>query len=653
MLTETDLIEKDIEAYLDGYRRRELLRFLTCGSVDDGKSTLIGRLLHDSQMIYEDQLAAVKRDSVKHGTTGDEIDFALLTDGLKAEREQGITIDVAYRYFSTAKRKFIIADTPGHEQYTRNMATGASTCDLAVILVDARNGVLSQTRRHSFIASLLGITRIVVAINKMDLVGYAQDVYEKIRAEYADFAAKLQTRDVHFIPLSALKGDNVVDPSTNMPWYRGAPLLDYLENVHIAGDRNLIDLRFPVQYVLRSGTGAEFRGYCGTVVSGVIRAGDEIMALPSGRRSHVRSLLSYDGEQSEAFPPMAVTVTLTDELDISRGDMLVHVNNLPRVEHTFEAMMVWMNEQPLETGRPYLIKHTTLTTEATVTDLRYRMNVNTLHREQADGLELNEIGRVCLETTRPLHHDPYAKNRATGAFVIIDRITNATLGAGMILDRGPGEPGKPSPERRRIPAEARADVFPRRSRITTEQRAARLNQRPFTVWLTGLPKSGKSSIAFGLEEQLFAQGFTAHVLDGANLRLGIARDLDFSGPDRAENVRRAAEVARLCNDLGLITIAALVSPRTADRAAAREIIGAERFVEVHCDAPVETCEARDEDGLYARARAGEIQGFTGVDAPYEPPPSPTIALDTAHQDVTESVQVVMDALRQRGFLAAR
>ena len=426
------------ERFLAAYQQRDLLRLLTCGSVDDGKSTLIGRLLHDSHALFDDQMAALEKLSDKHGTTGGDLDFALLLDGLAAEREQGITIDVAYRYFSTARRKFIIADTPGHVQYTRNMATGASNCDLAVILVDARNGVLDQTRRHAFIATLLGIRHLVLAVNKMDLVGYAQEVFERIREQFTDFAARLQVSDVHFIPVSAVEGENVVRKSELMPWYQGASLLGYLETVHIAGDRNLVDLRFPIQLVQRPN--AAFRGFAGTVASGILRRGAEILALPSGRRSRVRGIHTFDGEIEEAFPPQSVTVTLEDELDLSRGAMLVAPGNVPHLEHSFEAMLVWMAEEPMRPGAGgYLLKQTSTVAPAAVDELRYRINVSTLHRETADQLALNDIGRVRIESPRLLAFDPYRKNRETGAFILIDRLTNATVAAGTILEREPAE----------------------------------------------------------------------------------------------------------------------------------------------------------------------------------------------------------------------
>src|SRR5947209_6228830 len=475
---------EDIQTYLDRHQRKELLRFLTCGSVDDGKSTLIGRLLHDTKGIYDDQLAAVRRDSAKHGTTGTgEVDLALLTDGLKAEREQGITIDVAYRYFSTDKRKFIIADTPGHEQYTRNMATGASTCQLAIILIDARHGVMTQTRRHSFIVSLLGIRHVVVAINKMDLVGHSQEVFERIKNDYTGFVAKLDLRDITFIPMSALKGDNVVSKSDAMPWYSGPPLLDHLETVHIASDRNLTDLRFPVQYVIRPNL--DFRGFAGTVASGILRKGDDVMVLPSGRRSRVKSIVTYDGELDEAFAPQAVTVTLADEVDVSRRDMLVHPDSPPHVSREIEAMVVWMAEQPFVPGKTYTLKQTTRQVAAEVAAFRYAVDVNTLEHRAAARLGLNEVGHVQLSLTQPLACDPYRTNPATGAFILIDRLTNNTVGAGMILEAGTARQAELV-----ITAKARESLVP------PAERERRYGQQPVTVLLVGLTGSGKSRIAY-------------------------------------------------------------------------------------------------------------------------------------------------------------
>jgi bifunctional enzyme CysN/CysC len=643
-MSELELIEKDIHEYLARQERKDLLRLLTAGSVDDGKSTLIGRLLHDSQMIYEDQLAAMKKDSEKRGFSGAEVDYSLLVDGLLSEREQGITIDVAYRYFSTERRKFIIADTPGHEQYTRNMATGASTADLAIILIDARYGVLAQTKRHSFIASLLGIKHIVVTVNKMDLMGYSQEVFDKIKRDYVDFATKLGVSDIHFMPISALRGDNVVERSANMPWYDGQPLLSYLETVHIASDRNFIDLRFPVQYVSRPNL--DFRGFAGTIASGVIRRGDEIMALPSGRKSRVKSIVTWEGELDEAFPPQAVNVTLEDEIDVSRGDMLVRPDNLPHIARTFEAMLVWMSDEPMRAGKSYLIKQTTAQAPGEISDVRYKLDVNTLRSQPATELKLNEIGRVAMTTSRPLLFDAYAKNRATGAFIVIDRLTNGTVGAGMILDRGPAELVSTHATRG---GEA-GDVKPKRSLVTPDERAKRLAQRPVTVWLTGLPKSGKSRVAYALEKKLFDDGYTAHVIDGENMRLTISHDLGFSATDRAENSRRAAEIARLTNGLGLITIAGFISPYAAHRAEAKKIIGDDRFFEVYLSAPIDACEARDDAGLYAKAKAGELPYFSGVTAPYEAPEQPDLVLPTHEISVDESVTRILAALRGRGFV---
>ncbi len=625
--------------------KKDQLRLLTCGSVDDGKSTLIGRLLYDSKTLYEDHLASLKKDSVHRGSAGDEIDYSLLLDGLKAEREQGITIDVAYRYFSTPRRNFIVADTPGHEQYTRNMATGASTADLGVILIDARTGVLAQTKRHSFIASLMGIKHIVVAINKMDLVDYSEDVYNQIREEYSNFTAKLDIHDVHFIPLSALKGDNVVERSENMPWFQGSPILEYLENVHVASDRNLIDLRYPVQYVIRPDL--NYRGFAGTVASGVIRKGDEIMALPGGRRSRVKTIDTFDGEVEEAFPPMSVCVALEDEIDVSRGDMLVHVNNVPRISRTIEAMLVWMNDEPLKPGTQFTIKHTTNSVLATVSSIRYKVDVNTLHREDTDELHLNEIGRVVVRLHRPLAFDPYAINQGTGAFILIGRINNATMAAGAILEREPNELAVDEDERR----EGRStNVHEHKSGVGLDERVERLNQKPVALWMTGLPKSGKSSIAYALERRLFDQGYLVNVVDGENMRLGISSDLGFSANDRSENIRRAMHLAHLCNQLGMITISAFVTPYERDRQRAKELLG-DSFVEVFVDAPLEVCRERDADGLYEKAKSGEIENFSGVSAPYEPPKNPDLTLKTAETELAACVDAVIEKLREKQLIA--
>ncbi len=630
-----------IKKLLRENENKDLLRFLTCGSVDDGKSTMIGRLLHDSKQIYDDHLTTLEKDSKKVGSAGEAIDFSLLLDGLKAEREQGITIDVAYRYFSTPKRKFIIADCPGHEQYTRNMATGASTANLAVVLIDARYGVVEQTKRHSFIASLLDIGHIVVAVNKMDLVDYSQEVYEQIRSDYEDFASRLEVRNIHFIPMSALKGDNIVEPSPKMPWFMGTPLLEYLQTVHIASDRNLIDMRFPVQYVMRQDM--SFRGFCGTMASGIMRPGSEVLVLPSGKRTKIKSIHTFDGEVDEAFPPMAVTVATEDEVDISRGDTLVAPNNAPRVSQHFDAAVVWMNEAPLDTERHYRIKHGVAEAQAEVTDVVYRFNVNTIGREDADTLKLNEIGRLRIETSRPLAFDPYRRNRATGNFILIDTQSNATVAAGMILDR--------SSEHDVDKPKISTNIRPQASRVSFAERQTRLGQSPATIWLTGLPKSGKSTIAYGLERTLFDQGLMVHVLDGENLRHGLSENLGFSALDRSEHIRRTANVARISNNLGLITIVALVSPYETDRCHAREIVGDERFFEVHIDTPVETCEERDTDGLYEAAKRGEIERFTGVSAPYEHPVNPALRIDAKKTPVEQAVQSVVDLLTDRGILS--
>lgn len=633
-----DLSKEDIHTYLARHQRKELLRFLTCGSVDDGKSTLIGRLLHDTKMIYEDQLAAVKRDSEKVGTTGaGEIDLALLTDGLKAEREQGITIDVAYRYFSTDRRKFIIADTPGHEQYTRNMATGASTCQLAIILIDARHGVQTQTRRHSFIVSLLGIRHVVVAINKMDLVAFSEEVFERIKSEYTGFVAKLGLPDITFIPMSALKGDNVVSRSDAMPWYSGPPLLDHLETVHIASDRNLTDLRFPVQYVLRPNL--DFRGFSGTVASGIVRKGDEVMVLPSGKLSRVKSIVTYDGELEEAFAPQAVTVTLTDEVDVSRGDMLVRPDSLPHVSSQIEAMVVWMAEQPFAPGRTYTLKQTTRQVTAEVASFRYGVDVNTLEHRAVARLGLNEVGQVQLSLTQPLACDPYRTNSATGAFIIIDRLTNNTVGAGMIVEAGAARHAEPV-----------ATAKGRESLIKPAEREARFNQVPVTVLLVGLTGSGKSRIAYALERRLWDEGQAVTVLYGQNMRQGLNRDLGFTADDRSENLRRSAEVARLMNDAGVITIAAFVAPHEAVREKVKQVIGSDRVLEVFCTAPMEVLRARDHSGAYRLADEGKIAQMPGVTAAFEEPKSPDLVLQTDQISVEESVRRIVELMKARGYL---
>jgi bifunctional enzyme CysN/CysC len=628
----------------EGRREPDLLRFTTAGSVDDGKSTLIGRLLHDAGAIYEDQLASL-RAKAKAGQGA--LDLSLVTDGLRAEREQGITIDVAYRYFATPKRRFIIADTPGHVQYTRNMATGASTADLAVILIDAKLGIQTQSKRHAFIVSLLGVPRVVVAINKMDLVGYDEGVYARIRDEYGAFAARLGFADLAFIPISALAGDNVVTRSGRMPWFDGLPLLTHLERVYIAGDANLIDFRFPVQRVVRPD--AEFRGYAGQVVSGIVRPGDEVVVLPSGVRTRVTRIVALGPDREYAFPPESVTLCLADDVDVSRGEMIAHPNNVPRVERAIEAMVVWMADAPLDEGRVYLIKHTTRTVKATCGEIVYRVNPDTLRREKVSALALNEIGRVRLTLFQPLFVDEYGKNRATGSFILIDPETNATAGAGMIIER------KASPDARAADAEAdqhvERNVFRQRGKVEAAERARLLRQAPLTVWLTGLPGSGKSTVAAALERRLIDAGHACFVLDGDNLRHGLNRDLGFTSEARRENVRRTAEAARLMNDAGLIVVAALISPYEEDRAMARRIVGTERFFEAYVAADVEECERRDPKGLYANARRGEITDFTGINAPYEVPTDPDVVLQTGTETVEQSVATLMAAVLKRAATA--
>ena len=615
---------------------KDLLRFSAVGSVDDGKSTLIGRLLHDTKSIYEDHLSGLRTDSARAGT-GPELDFALLTDGLKAEREQKITIDVAYRHFSTPKRHFIVADTPGHEQYTRNMATGASTADLAVILIDARLGVLPQTKRHSFIASLLGIPRLLIAVNKMDLLSYSQVVFERTVDDYREFATYLGSHELTFIPISALAGDNVVAHSTAMPWYRGESLLEYLENVHTGSDRNLVDFRLPVQYVLRPT--ADFRGFAGQIASGIVKVGDEVLALPSMRTSRVQSILSYGGTHDHAFTPMSVTLTLTDEIDVSRGDMLVHVNNVPQIQSSFEAMVVWLAEEPMQLDRTYLVKHTTRLTKAAIQKVEYRVDVNSLNRTPPEALGLNEIGRVAFQATHKLLLDPYAKNRSTGSMILIDPVTNNTVGACMVIDRVSEDRLRDGLEEAAAP---RSDNIRREvGWVSAPERARRLGQRAVTIWFTGLSGSGKSTIAKEVERQLFEAGRHVYVLDGDNLRFGLNRDLSFAKADRKENIRRIAEVVRLFNEAGTIVLVPVISPFRADREGARRIIGEDRFYEVYISTPLDVCELRDDKGLYRKARAGEIAEFTGISSPYEPPAQPFLGLDTTGRTLEECMVEVL------------
>ncbi|KJH80044.1 sulfate adenylyltransferase subunit CysN [Stutzerimonas stutzeri] len=632
MSHQSDLISADILAYLAQHERKELLRFLTCGNVDDGKSTLIGRLLHDSKMIYEDHLEAITRDSKKSGTTGDDVDLALLVDGLQAEREQGITIDVAYRYFSTAKRKFIIADTPGHEQYTRNMATGASTCDLAIILVDARYGVQTQTKRHSFITSLLGIKHIVVAINKMDLMDFDQSVFERIKADYLAFAERieLQPTSLHFVPMSALKGDNVVNRSERAPWYEGQSLMEILESVEIAGDRNFDDLRFPVQYVNRPNL--NFRGFAGTLASGVVRKGDEVVVLPSGKRSKVKSIVTFDGELAQATPGEAITLTLEDEIDVSRGDMLVHADNQPRIVDSFDAMLVWMADEPMLPGKKYDIKRATSYVPGSIASITHRVDVNTLEHGAASSLQLNEIGRVKVSLDAPIALDGYAQNRTTGSFIVIDRLTNGTVGAGMII----ADPV----------VQGSSGHHGALAHVSTEERASRFGQQPATVLFTGLSGAGKSTLAYAVERKLFDMGRAVYVLDGQNLRHDLNKGLPQDRAGRTENWRRAAHVARQFNEAGLITLAAFVAPDAEGREQAKGLIGADRTITVYMQASPQACQQRDPQGLYA---AGG-DNIPGESFPYDVPGNADLVIDTESLTVEEGARQVIDMLRKRGVI---
>ncbi|MEA2140967.1 MAG: bifunctional enzyme CysN/CysC [Solirubrobacteraceae bacterium] len=628
-------------------RPADLLRFATAGSVDDGKSTLIGRLLFDSKQVLSDQLEHVEQASERMGH--DFLDLSLLTDGLRAEREQGITIDVAYRYFATTQRRFIIADTPGHEQYTRNMVTGASTADLAIVLVDARKGVLAQSKRHAFISSLLAIPHVVVCVNKMDLVDYDEGVFDAIVEDFDQFAARLEMSDVTFIPISALLGDNVVERSQAMPWYQGPPLLYHLEHVHIASDRNLIDVRFPVQWVIRppSSSVADYRAYAGQVAGGVMRPGDDVVVLPGGQRSTIAGIDTFDGSVQEAFPPMSVALRLADDIDVGRGSTIVRTHNQPTVSNHFEALLCWMSEQPLDRRRRYQVKHTTRTAMVGGLDVRYRIDVETLHRdESATVLELNDLGRVHMELSTPLVFDSYRRNRTTGSLIMIDEATNETVAAGVILDT----------EVEDLDIGAKSERSPnvrwQGTRMTRERRWEALGHPGATLWFTGLPGAGKSTIATAVEERLIAAGQSAFLLDGDNLRHGLNGDLGFDEEARRENVRRTAHVARLLAESGTIALVSLVSPYAADRELAATLHAGDDldFIEIFIDAPLELCEKRDPKGLYARARAGELSGLTGVGAPYEPPVDPDLVLGTLDESVERGVERVMGLLAARGIV---
>ena len=621
-LLNRDDISPDTALWLEQQTSKGLLRFLTCGSVDDGKSTLIGRLLYDSQLILDDQLASLKKES-RNRTTGDEgIDFSLLVDGLAAEREQGITIDVAYRFFSTDKRKFIVADTPGHEQYTRNMATGASNADLALVLVDARKGLLTQTHRHSFILSLIGVRHVVLVINKIDLVDYDQEVFDRIEGEYRAFAERLGFDTLVAIPVSSLKGDNIVAASPNTPWYSGSPLVPYLETIDVSVDHSGLPLRFPVQWVNRASL--DFRGLSGTLASGSVKVGDEVLVASSRKPAIVSRIVTMDGDLPEAVTGQAVTLVLDRELDISRGDMLTHPGSTPEYSNQMQARLVWMHEEPAHPGRSYLLKIGSQVVPATITNLKHCTNVNTLEKIPGVHIELNEVGTVTMATDKPIAFDSYGANANTGGFILIDRITNATLGAGVI------------------------DFGLRRAQNLTYQsfdvnravRAKLKGQEPQIVWFTGLSGSGKSTIANLIEKRLTAEGKHAYILDGDNVRHGLNRDLGFTDTDRIENIRRVSEVAKLMGDAGLIVLVSFISPFRNERRLAREIVGDLKFIEAYVDTPLEDCEARDPKGLYAKARRGEIKNFTGISSPFEPPEHADIVLhggEKSPEDLAEEL----------------
>jgi len=630
-MTVSDLIAQDIEAYLDAHQHKSLLRFLTCGSVDDGKSTLIGRLLYDSKMIFEDQLAALEADSKKIGTQGGDIDFALLVDGLAAEREQGITIDVAYRFFSTDKRKFIVADTPGHEQYTRNMVTGASTADAAVILIDARKGVLTQSRRHSYLVNLLGIRHVVLAINKMDLVDWSQARFDEIVAEYRAFADQIGIKDFTAIPMSALKGDNVTEPSAKSPWYKGPALMRWLEEAPVEDDLREKPFRMPVQWVNRPNL--DFRGFSGLVASGVIRPGDKVKALPSGRESTVERIVTFTGDLPEAVAGQSVTVTLKDEIDLSRGDVLAAAASPPAVADQFETTLVWFDDEPMLPGRPYLMKLGTRVVSAQVAEPKYKINVNSLERLAATRLELNEIGVCNLSTDAPIAFDAYADNKDLGGFILIDRISNRTVGAGML----------------HFALRRSQNIHWQALDVDKQTRSAAKGQKARVVWLTGLSGSGKSTIANLVEKRLHVEGRHTYLLDGDNVRHGLNKDLGFTEEDRVENIRRVAEVAKLMVDAGLIVLVSFISPFRAERRMARELMGEREFVEVFVDTPLAEAERRDVKGLYAKARAGELKNFTGISSPYETPENPEIRIDTTKVSAEEAAERIFAWLEGGGF----
>jgi len=630
-----ELAAEDIDAFLADHESKGLLRFITCGSVDDGKSTLIGRLLYDSRMVFDDQMAALEADSKKVGTQGGALDFALLVDGLAAEREQGITIDVAYRFFSTAKRKFIVADTPGHEQYTRNMVTGASTADLAIVLIDARKGVLTQTRRHSYLVSLLGIRHVVLAVNKMDLVDWSRDVFDKIVVDYRAFAAELGIEDVLCIPISGLMGDNITAASTNTPWYDGTSLIDHLETVEVDDERLARrPFRMPVQWVNRPDLNV--RGFAGQIASGVVKPGDPVRILPSGRTSRVARIVTLDGDLDDAQAGQSVTLTLTDEVDISRGDVIAAADQPCEVADQFETTIVWMGEDELLAGRSYWLKIGARTVSAQITEIKHRVDVNSLQESAAKTVGLNEIAVCNLSLTQPVAFEPYRIDRGLGGFILMDRITNATVGAGMI----------------RFALRRSHNIHWQALDVTREARAAAKGQKPAVVWFTGLSGSGKSTIANLVEKRLHAEGRHAYILDGDNVRHGLNRDLGFTEADRVENIRRVAEVARLMAHAGLIVLVSFISPFRAERRMAREMMPDGEFIEVFVDTALEEVEARDPKGLYAKARRGELKNFTGIDSPYESPENADIHVRTAMLSPEEACDLIVSSLRETGRLSA-
>ncbi len=626
MAHQSALIAEDIEAYLEAHQNKSLLRFITCGSVDDGKSTLIGRLLYDSKMIFEDQMAALEADSKRVGTQGGAIDFALLVDGLAAEREQGITIDVAYRFFSTDKRKFIVADTPGHEQYTRNMVTGASTADAAVILIDARKGVLTQTRRHSYLVSLLGIRNVVLAVNKMDLVGWDRATFDAIVADYRAFAEKIGLSVFTPIPISGLGGDNIAVRSEHTAWFDGPILMDWLESVEVEDSLQAQPFRMPVQWVNRPNL--DFRGFSGQLASGVVKPGDRIKVLPSGRESRVSRIVTLPGDLDRAVAGQSVTITLTDEVDVSRGDVLVAADSPSAVAGQFEATLVWMDDEPLPPGRSYLLKIGARLVGASVTEIKHRVNVNTLEHTAAKRLELNEIAHVNISLDQAIPFEAYADNRDLGGFILIDRISNRTVGAGLLNF-----------------ALRRADnIHWQHTDVSKASRAALKSQRGRVVWLTGLSGAGKSTIANLVEKRLHALGRHTYLLDGDNVRHGLNKDLGFTEEDRVENIRRVAEVAKLMVDAGLIVLTAFISPYRAERRLAREILNEGEFVEVFVDTPLAVAESRDVKGLYKKARSGQLKNFTGIDSPYEAPEAAELIIDTTKVDPVAAAERIVEWL---------